>query len=82
MSYEDRMFGGEAEYEDCTSCGGKLALTDVEAHYSGKCAHCRKDKYRMRKLKEEGWKGKHIRGTKKTRAYWVKKEGEKGGYPF
>ena len=80
------MFGGEAEYEDCTSCGGKLALTDVEGHYSGKCAHCRKDKYRMRKLKEEGWDSRSwdpdANPESKTRAYWVKKEGEKGGYPF
>ena len=32
----------EADHnEDCTACGDKIALTDVEGHYSGRCKHCR-----------------------------------------
>ena len=27
--------------EDCDTCKGKIGYTDVEGHYTGKCAHCR-----------------------------------------
>jgi hypothetical protein len=33
--------GRDGTNSDCDRCKGKIAMTDVQGHYSGECAHCR-----------------------------------------
>ena len=52
---ERKITEAEIEHQyDCTDCGDKIALTDVEGHYSGRCAHCR-NRNRLEKLSDGGY---------------------------
>ena len=40
-SYEHRALAKFKKTGQCKSCDGKIALTDVQGHYSGECKGCR-----------------------------------------
>jgi len=38
---------------DCSDCGDHIEMTDVEGHYSGRCAKCANKRYVARTTPEE-----------------------------